>query len=257
MNWKILFNPYGLIERLAASAVRKKRLYRLKNTAGHRLQIGHIDSLELIELIKGDSSLRADMIIFDIGSNIGTWTLLAKAVLPYAVIHACEPLKIHTDKFRLSCQALADVHLHEYCAGNQNAFGNINISSYSDASSLLASTPLEFKDFHITKEREEKVEIKKISDLIRQGELPVPDIIKLDVQGFELEVLKGIGHYLNSVRYVICEVSFKEYYYDQPQFLDIANYLALNNLKVFAFSKNTPVGGELSQIDVLFKQNKA
>jgi hypothetical protein len=96
--------------------------------------------------------------------------------------------------------------------------------------------------------------VKRAAELIEQNILPVPDIIKLDVQGFELEVLKGMDKYLSQVSYLIVEVSFKEYYHGQPLFLDIANYVAGFNFNIYAFGHSTPVGQELGQIDVLFKK---
>lgn len=254
MNFSILYKPKKLIERLALEIARKRRIGKLKNTPGAALKLGHIDSLELLEIIGKDHSLSTNPIIYDIGSNIGTWTLLAKSVLPQAVVHAFEPLSFHISSFNENCKALKDVHLHPYCAGNENGTGTINISSFSDSSSLLSATPLEFEHFNIQKEKEEQVEIKRLADLIDDKSLPAPDVIKLDVQGFELEVLKGLGNWLNSAKYIICEVSFKEYYYGQAQFLDIANYLADYRFQLFALGNNTPLGTELNQIDVLFKR---
>lgn len=254
MNFSLIYKPFKLIERLALGISRKRRLDRLKNTPGATLSLGHIDSLELLELIKQDNELKADPIIFDIGSNIGTWTMLAKSIFPLAEVHAFEPLNEHVLAFNNNCKALGSIHLHQFCAGNQNSAGAINVSSYSDSSSLLTATPLEFEHFNIKKEKEEQVEIKKLSDLIDDQLLPVPDIIKLDIQGFELEAIKGMGTWLNSTKYIICEVSFKKYYYDQPLFFDIVAYLSGFNFQVTAFGHNTPIGAELNQIDVLFKQ---
>ncbi|WP_114936912.1 FkbM family methyltransferase [Mucilaginibacter endophyticus] len=254
MNFSILYKPKKLIERLALEIARKRRIGKLKNTPGAPLKLGHIDSLELLEIIGKDRSLTANLVVYDIGSNTGTWTLLAKSILPQAAVHAFEPLSFHISHFNENCKALKDVYLHPFCAGNENGTGTINISSFSDSSSLLSATPLEFEHFHIQKEKEEQVEIKRLADLIDDKSLPEPDIIKLDVQGFELEVLKGLGDWLNSAKYIICEVSFKEYYYGQAQFLDIANYLAGYRFQLFAFGNNTPLGTELNQIDVLFKR---
>ena len=92
-----------------------------------------------------------------------------------------------------------------------------------------------------------------MEDLIRENILPMPDVIKLDIQGFELEALKGMGALLRHVKYILCEVSFKKLYHNQALFLDIANYLESFNLYIAAFGNNTPVGAELTQIDVLFK----
>jgi FkbM family methyltransferase len=253
MNFSVLFKPLKLIQRVALQISRNRRLGRLKNTVGENLKLGHIDSLELLEIISNDDWIRNAPLIFDIGSNVGTWTLLAKAVMPGATIYAFEPLKEHNEIFKQACAHLSNIYLNEYCVGNANTTASINISSYSDSSSLLPATRLEYEHFNIKKQREESVSVKRLLDLIDDQALPVPDIIKLDVQGFELEALKGMGRHLLAVKYVICEVSFKEYYQGQPLFLDIANYLAQHNLQILAFGHNTPCGAELNQIDVLFK----
>jgi FkbM family methyltransferase len=255
MNFSLLYNPAKLIRRIALGISRKERLKKLNGTAGAKLQQGHIDSLELVELIKQDASIGANPVIFDIGSNIGTWTLLVKSMLPAAEIHAFEPLETHNAVFRQSCAGLQNVYLHNYCAGNSNVSGTINISSYSDSSSLLEATLLEFEHFLISKQGEEQVEIKRLGDMVRSGTLPLPVIIKLDIQGYELEALMGMDELLEAAKYIICEVSFKEYYHGQPQFLDIAGYLIKFNFRIFAFGYNTPVGQELNQIDILFKRS--
>lgn len=98
------------------------------------------------------------------------------------------------------------------------------------------------------------MEIKRVADMISFKTLPQPDVVKLDIQGFELEALKGFDHWLGSVKFIICEVSFKEYYVEQPLFSDILVYLSSFKFQPFAFGYNTPVGRELNQIDVLFKR---
>lgn len=255
MNFSILYNPYKLVERLAAEVRKTRRLQKLKNKPGANLKPGHIDSLELLELIHADPVVKMDPVIFDIGSNTGTWTLLAKSIFANAKVHAFEPLEEHNLAFEKNCSRLADVHLHSICAGNENTTGKINISSFTDSSSILEATPLEFEHFNIRKEREVTVNIRRLADLIAGKILPAPEIIKLDIQGYELEALKGLDHWLQATQYIICEVSFKEYYYGQPLFMEIAGYLAGFRFQLHALGYNTPLGAELNQIDVLFKRN--
>ncbi|WP_316759895.1 FkbM family methyltransferase [Pedobacter aquatilis] len=224
----------------------------MKNLPAKFLSIGEIDSLELIELIAND--ITEHQVIFDIGANIGTWTLLAKSFLPNARVYAFEPLEKHIVEFETNCSGTENVFIQKYCVGNENKTDQLNVSSFSDSSSLLDATPLEFQTYHIKKEKEVQVQVRKLSTLINQDELPVPDILKLDIQGYELEALKGLENYIHQVRYIICEVSFKEYYKGQPLFNDVVSYLAKYGLTLFALGKNTPIGEELDQIDILFKR---
>jgi FkbM family methyltransferase len=180
---------------------------------------------------------------------------LAKSIFTVAEVHAFEPLAHHLTKFNENTKQLTKVNTHSYCLGSENTTTVINVSSFSDSSSILNATPLEFETYGIKKVGEENVLVKRADILIEQQTLPVPDIVKLDVQGFELEVLKGLGAQLNNINYLIIEVSFKEYYHGQPLFLDIANYLWAFNFNVFAFGHSTPAGQELGQIDVLFKKS--
>lgn len=254
MRLSLLYNPLVMIDRLAMQLSRRERKKKLKGTPAEHLGLGYLDSLELLELIKNESF--EPKVIYDVGANIGTWTLLAKSFFAGAAVYAFEPLAVHTAQFKVNTVKLSHVTLHPLCLGNETKDAVINVSSFSDSSSILDATPLEFEQYGIKKAAEETVKVKRIEDLIEQGILPVPDIMKLDVQGFELEVLKGAGKCLDEVTYLIVEVSFKEYYYGQPLFLDIANYLAAFKFVVHAFGHSTPTGQELGQIDVLFKKQR-
>jgi hypothetical protein len=149
MNYSLLYKPYHLIERLALEISRTRRLRKLKNKPGAVLQLGHLDSLELLELINNDKSVNSAPVIFDVGSNTGTWTLLAKSIFPSAAIHAFEPLAEHVLAFYKTCGGMNDIFIHQYCIGNENSTGTIHVSSFTDSSSLLEATPLEFEHFRI------------------------------------------------------------------------------------------------------------
>jgi FkbM family methyltransferase len=60
-----------------------------------------------------------------------------------------------------------------------------------------------------------------------------PDIIKIDVQGGELEVLRGLGDAIASVQCVEVEVSFIKGYRDQPLFNEIYDFLCLSGFGLF------------------------
>ncbi len=57
------------------------------------------------------------------------------------------------------------------------------------------------------------------------------NLFTIDVQGYELEVLKGCTNYLNNVDYILCEVNRAELYKDCPMVENIDLFLNSYGLK--------------------------
>lgn len=96
------------------------------------------------------------------------------------------------------------------------------------------------------------LQIFRLDDYQLDKQIPKPDLIKLDIQGYELEALRGGQECLMSAKAVIAEVSFVEYYEGQCLFHDLVTYLAEFGLFIGAFGINTPTGRSVWQTDVLF-----
>jgi FkbM family methyltransferase len=193
-------------------------------------------------------------VIYDIGANVGTWTLLAKAILPQANIHAFEPLQIHHEAFEKAMQNISDISLHKVALGSRAGTGNMQVINFSDASSFLKMTEATEKNFGITKEREEKVSIVTLDEYVSTAKIPLPALIKLDIQGYELEAMRGGKKCLRHANHIICEVSFLELYKGQAFFHDIVEFLHQCGFHLQALGVNTPLGQSLSQADVLFSR---
>ena len=67
------------------------------------------------------------------------------------------------------------------------------------------------------------------------SKLEKPLLTKLDIQGYELEALKGFGNLLQDNDYILVEVSFQEIYKNQPFANEIINFL---NRIIFLRRKN-------------------
>jgi hypothetical protein len=81
-----------------------------------------------------------------------------------------------------------------------------------------------------------------------------PDLIKIDVQGFELEVLQGCQSCFGFTELFIIEVSFFKTHPERPVFLDVANFMDGKGYVVYDFAdlKHRPFDGALGQADVCF-----
>jgi FkbM family methyltransferase len=248
MRTELLYNPLAFLQRVGEWAATRRRLRRLRGTAGASLQYGHIDSLELLDLSKKVNP----QVIFDIGANIGTWTLLAKALYPQAEIHAFEPLPAHAKHFQFSLRGIERVELHQAGLGAANGNAILHVTDFSDASSVLKMSEAGRSQWNLSEVQEIALELWRLDDFVARYRLPQPDLMKIDVQGFELEVLKGAPSVLAKTRAVITEVSFHEFYRGQCRFDQLVSFLAEDGLFVSAFGARTPVGNQLVQSDVLF-----
>jgi FkbM family methyltransferase len=251
MRLELLCNPGLLCERLAIAAARRRRLASLKGTPAASLVLGHIDTLELVEI-----ACQAGIgVIYDIGANVGTWSLLAKSLIPHANIHAFEPLPKHQEEFLRNFAGATDVTLHAIALGSAYATETLHITDFSDASSLLQPNETSRSHFGVQEVEQHPIQVVRLDDYRREQQLPFPDLIQLDIQGFELEALKGAPECLKSAKAIVAEVSFIEYYERQCLFHDIVAHLAKYELFLRAFGVNTPTGTLVRQTDVLFMRN--
>jgi FkbM family methyltransferase len=220
----------------------------LKGTQAVGLALGHIDTLELVEIARQAGI----SVIYDIGANVGTWSLLAKSLIPDACIHGFEPLAKHQAEFLRKFTGTADVTLHPIAVGSGNATEAFHVTDFSDASSFLKPNETSWSEFGLQEVERLPIQVFRLDDYRRKEQFSWPDLIKLDIQGFELEALRGGPQCLKSAKAIIAEVSFIEYYEGQCLFHDLVTYLAQFGLFLRAFGINTPIGRPLGQTDVLF-----
>ena len=88
---------------------------------------------------------------------------------------------------------------------------------------------------------------------IEEQEFPPPQLIKLDVQGYELEVLKGATRALASAEFVLLEVSVWQYNENSPLIEEVVAFMSGAGFVTYdVFDINRLSDGTLLQLDVLF-----
>jgi FkbM family methyltransferase len=247
MRTALLYNPRLLVERLAEFSLERRRTIRLRATVGARLRGALLDSLELLELIP-----LAPKVVYDIGAHTGTWTLLAKSVYPLAAVFGFEPLEFHCLAYLRTIETLEHVALHRVALGSIPGRVDMQVPTQSDCASLLPMATACQDVFNLKFDKSVTVTVERLDDYARAHHLPAPELMKLDVQGFECEVLKGGAKSLECAKAVIAEVSFKEFYEGQCRFDQLVSLLAEAGLFVHAFGARAAVGRSLDQCDVLF-----
>jgi hypothetical protein len=84
--------------------------------------------------------------------------------------------------------------------------------------------------------------------------LQAPFLLKLDVQGAELDVLRGAEALLQQADYALLEVSFFEFFAGGPQFADVIAFMQARGFAAYDISglQYRPLDGALSQADISF-----
>ena len=85
----------------------------------------------------------------------------------------------------------------------------------------------------------------------------MPDLMKLDVQSFELEALKGASSTFGKTAAYILEVSFFSFYVPEaPVFNEVVYFMKQRGYVAYDFAgfQRRPLDGALGQCDICFVQ---
>ena len=126
-------------------------------------------------------------LILDIGAWCGTWSM---AMQKYAdEIYCYEPNKIHFECLIKNLKTFQHIKLHNHAVGNRD--GKIKLTSETAT-----------QNTRVLLEEGETVILKLDSMDIHN-----PDMLKIDVEGLEMEVLKGGNKLLENIEFVMIELN--------------------------------------------------
>ncbi len=196
--------------------------------------------------------------IIDIGANRGQFALAIRGCLPNADIISFEPLdgpaKIYEDVFVHDSRTVLVIG----AIGPVNGTATMHVSASDDSSSLLPIGQLQNAIFPGTEEvRTTTVDVGRLKKFVDVSTMHPPRLLKLDVQGFELEALKGCEDQLDQFAWVYVECSFVELYQKQSLAFEVIQWLGqhdfnLNGVYNVSYdSNNVPI-----QADFSFVSNK-
>jgi FkbM family methyltransferase len=149
---------------------------------------------EKTELLYFLSSLRKGMTVLDIGANIGYYSLLAAArIAKNGKVHSFEPVRETYSRLQqnITLNEFKNIEAHRYIIHDHIGEMDIFVADKSNTGSSSLSRSME--NFSNTVQ---KVQTITIDSYIKSRQIKSVDIVKIDVEGSELFVLKGMRNLL-------------------------------------------------------------
>jgi FkbM family methyltransferase len=192
--------------------------------------------------------------LVDIGANRGQFSLAA-SLNSDTYIFAFEPLSVPFSIFRKIFQNNNKVKIFQAAIGPSVKEEMMHISAKDDSSSLFKISSLQNELFPGTNEVGlEKVPIAPLDHFISSKEILSPALLKLDVQGSELEALTGCQSLFHKFDQIYCECSFISLYEGQKLSSEIISYLKTHNYDLIGFyNLKQTHDGACIQADLLFE----
>ena len=98
--------------------------------------------------------------------------------------------------------------------------------------------------------------IKKITstldDIVNEKKFTLPDLIKIDTQGAEIDILKGASNTISKASLIYLECPIVKYNLNAPNFNDYINYLETINFLPYEICEIHYINKVLVQIDIIF-----
>ena len=195
---------------------------------------------------------KLNLTIFDVGANKGDESRRYLKMFPQSKIHAFEPGKAcYKDLNRLTLQENR-FSFYNIGLGDNDGYCKFNESMYTTISSCL---PLEKDNDNVTVT--EKITIRSLDSFCSEKQIGHIDLIKIDVQGYDLRVLEGSSKMLNrgQIKCVLVELPLKSYYKEQANFEEIFIFLKKNNYLMYGLYNLWHDDKKIDHCDGLFISN--
>ena len=157
--------------------------------------------------------------VLDVGAHRGQFALFILHRFPGARLYCFEPLPDARATLGWILAERPEARIFPVALGSRSGRATMHVSRRDDSSSLLPLTERQTEAFPGTEEVAQiEVEVARLDDvLVNADSLPRPCLLKIDVQGNELEVLRGAVGTLDLVDEILVECSFVELYRGQAR----------------------------------------
>lgn len=192
-------------------------------------------------------------IIIDAGAANGIISKMFSANFPKLNIYSFEPIHKAYSELELNLAEYKNIILFNKALGASPGNSVIHILDRITSSSLLEPSEKIDNPYFAKSLKERETENIVISTL----DIEIPSdknvsILKLDVQGFELEILKGGINTLKRTDMVVLEMQNHQYYKNAPMYFELDNFLHEQNFSCWDLIPSIRESNKLMEWDAIF-----
>ena len=200
-------------------------------------------------------NLRKNPIIFDIGANDGQSIKRFNSIFPKSIIYSFEPIEELFKKI-IKLYNTKNFIVNNFALGEKEEKKNFYINKHSFTSSFFKINN-KYKELHDFDKAQKTTNVKvmTLDKYIKLHNVKKIDILKIDTQGYELNILKGAKLTLKKkiIKFIEIEMIIADYYKKKINIHDIdlimsKNNYYLYNMENFCYDKNC----EIKWFDMLY-----
>lgn len=183
-------------------------------------------------------------VVYDIGSAVLHWSKFARCIWEDATFYHIDGFPEYENlykknKLNYAIEVLSNQRTEKVFYENLKEVGSC---SYYEMNYEKFPHNQNFKTNGFYRER--KVRTKTLDQVIQENKWKKPDLIKMDIQGCELDVLKGATETLKSCRHLILELQSEEYMKNAPLNREVIEWLDRKGYKLISHFVQNPSGSD-------------
>jgi FkbM family methyltransferase len=176
--------------------------------------------------------------LFDVGANTGQYGLQLKSRIPGIELHSFEPSHTAFEKLKKVASVYENWKVYHLGLGSECTELELFAMEAGSASASLLKRDLTFGREEFIKS--EMVQIETLDRFLSNNPLIRPNILKLDVEGFELRCLEGAKDSISQLQ--IIQFEFGEVNIDARIFFrDFWNFFNANGFDLYRITRNRPI----------------
>jgi len=201
-------------------------------------------------------------VVLDVGASEGDMVAFVLEHAPAATIYAFEPQPDEASSIRARFKDQPGVHVFQVGVGEKPGMLTFHVNEKKQASSFLTSNEVGQSNAPFLNETDAiSVEVICLDDWYQQLATPPAqiDLLKLDVQGYEPNVLRGATEVLKRTRAIVVEAALMPMYEGQLPYEQLIPVIQQHGFSITAAGAgyHNKTNGHLIEVDVLLTRSQA